>query len=1188
MIHAGFRPWVSKLDRPSELALLSKQTPFVHLHCHTEFSLLDGCNKIPAMVSQVKALGQSAVAMTDHGVMCGAVQFYKECVKQEVKPLIGCEVYVAPRGMSDKKAGIDSRPYHFTLLAQDQTGYKNLLALVSKGHLEGFYYKPRVDRAALAQHSKGLVALSGCLRGEVNDALLSDDFDLAKKRLGELKDIYQDNFFVELMDHGLPEQKKTNVELIRLARMMNLPLVATNDTHYGCKDDACVQDTLVCIQTGKLLNDTNRMKFFAPEFYLKSGNEMAQAFSGLEEALSNTLDVADRCNLKLDLDTVYLPDFPVPEGHNYESYLRELCRQGFIRIFGTENPGQDYLDRLEVELEVINTKGFAPYFLIIWDFIKYARDNGIPVGPGRGSAAGSLTAYLTDITTLDPMKHGLLFERFLNPERTELPDVDTDFCVERRGEVIEYCRRKYGEDKVAQIMTFGRLKARAALRDVGRVMDIPLPKVDKIAKTVPEGPSTTLKDALESSEFKALVEEDAETRQMVELALKVEGMARNAGVHAAGVVMSSMPICEIVPLSSMNGEAVAQFDMNDCADVGLVKMDFLGLRNLTVIENCLKAIKKTRGFRPNLDELEYTDEATYKILCDADTNGVFQLESDGMKRYLKQLQPDKFSDIVAFLALYRPGPLQGGVVDEYIRRRHGKGGPVEYPHEKLKGILEETYGFFLYQEQVMLTANILAGYTMAMADGLRKAMGKKKMDVMAKHRQIFCDGAEERGVDKKVAADIFETMEKFAAYGFNKSHSAAYAIVSYQTAYLKANYRPEYMAAVMTSVLSSLEKVSFFVKECVSSDIIVLPPCVNESEADFAVAPNGKDIRWGMAAVRNVGRNAVDAILAERDENGPFKDMADLCNRIDLKQVNKRVLEGLAKSGGMDCFGETRATLLANYEICHEHGSRAQKQKSTGQISLFEALEPTNATFEDLQPRRLPPLPKREMLELEREMLGIYLSDSPLTEVKEVMQKHRTHKINALDASMIRHQVKIGGMVTGMRKIMTRFNTPMAFLEIEDFSGSLEVVVRPAHFEKAAPLLEVGALLLVGGRVDLKQKRTSYDDEEEEDMPDEEVKVQGEEFVSLDTLAASESGGSRKHLPGVHIKVQLFQSDSLSQLRGIILKHRGDNAVFLHLCSPKGETVMNLASTFQVKNSEHFEREVASLLGREAMWAEAI
>jgi DNA polymerase-3 subunit alpha len=1164
-------------------------TPFVHLHCHTEYSLLDGCNKIPELVARAKQLGQPALAMTDHGVMCGAIQFYKECKKQGVKPLIGCEVYVAQRTRHDKESGKDSRPYHFTLLAQDRVGYKNLISMVSDAHMEGYYYKPRVDRDLLARHSEGIVALSGCLRGEVNDALLLDDFSLAKKRLGELHDIYQDRLYVELMDHGIPEQKKTNVELIKLARSMNLKLVATNDTHYGTKADACVQDALVCIQTGKLLNDTNRMKFFAPEFYLKSGDEMARAFSGMEEALTNTLEVADRINLEMDLESVYLPDFPVPEGYTPESYLRKLCAEGFVRLFGTPNPGQEYMDRLETELDVIIGKGFAPYFLIVADFIGYAAKNGIPVGPGRGSAAGSLVAYLTGITKLDPLKHSLLFERFLNPERTELPDVDTDFCVERRGEVIEYCRQKYGKEKVAQIITFGRLKARAAIRDVGRVMDIPLAKVDKIAKTVPEGPGVRLQDALASVEFAKLMEEDAETRQLVDLALKVEGMARNAGVHAAGVVMAPMPIKEIVPLIAMSGEPVSQFDMNDSAYAGLVKMDFLGLRNLTVIENCLRMIEKTRGFRPDLDSLGFDDPATYQLLCDADTNGVFQLESDGMKRYLKMLQPDKFSDIVAFLALYRPGPLQGGVVDDYIRRRHGKGGPVEYPHPMLEEILSETYGFFLYQEQVMLTANVMGGYTMAMADQLRKAMGKKKMEEMVKHREIFTKGAKEKGVDPKVAGDIFDTMEKFAAYGFNKSHSAAYAIVSYHTAYLKANFRPEYMAALLTSVISSLDKVSFFIKECTQSGISVLPPDVNESTLDFNVVPAG--IRWGLAAVRNVGANAVENIIAAREKDGPFKDLVDLCNRVDLRLVNKRILEGLIKAGGMDCFQETRATLLANVDLVHEHAQRAQKEVETGQFSLFDEIAPANTSFSDLRPRRLPEAPKRELLEMEREMLGIYLSDTPLSEVADVMKKYATHQVGRLTPADAGKQVKVAGMINSVRKIMTRFNTPMAFVELEDFSGTMEVTVRPAHYEKAAPLLEAGSLVLVSGRAEVRERRGSGAEDEEEEMPSEEVKVQGEEFIGLDSLSVGDgsrsNGGSRKPQPGVHIRVQLFQSDTLPELRSVILKHRGDESVFLHLCSPKGETVMNLAPAFSVKPDPDFQREVAGLLGEGALWVKA-
>ncbi|MBI3928829.1 MAG: DNA polymerase III subunit alpha [Armatimonadetes bacterium] len=1166
-------------------------TEFVHLHCHTEYSLLDGCNRIPDMVARAVELGMPALSMTDHGVMYGTVQFYKACKKAGIKPLIGCEVYVAPRGLTDRDPRLDSRPYHFTLLAQNDRGYRNLLKLVSKAHLEGYYYKPRVDRELLACHSEGIVALSGCLRGEVNCALLEGDIELARRRLGELRDIYRDNLFVELMDHGLPEQKKTNIDLIRLARDMKLPLVATNDAHYGTREDAPVQDTLVCIQTGKMLDDPARMRFFAPEFYLKTGDEMARCFGELPDALSNTLAVAERCNLELDLSTVYLPNCPVPEGHTPETYLHHLCQEGLIRLYGTSNPGQEYLERLETELQVINGKGFAPYFLIIWDFIKYAREHDIPVGPGRGSAAGSLVAYLTGITKLDPLKHGLLFERFLNPERTELPDVDTDFCVERREEVIRYCRDRYGHDKVAQIITFGRMKARAAIRDVGRVMDVPLPKVDKIAKTVPEGPKITLKDALESPEFRQLYSSDAETRKLVDLALKVEGMARNAGIHAAGVVMSSQPISNIVPLQKMNGdEVVAQFDMNDVAQVGLVKMDFLGLRNLTVINHCLKIIRESRGESLDLETIETEASrcpkaaAAYQLLADADTTGVFQLESEGMKRYLRQLKPDKFSDIVAFLALYRPGPLQGGIVDEYIRRRHGKGGPVTYPHDSLESILNETYGFFLYQEQVMLTANILAGYSMAMADELRKAMGKKKAEVMAKHRQIFVDGAVERGVNRKTAAEIFETMEKFAAYGFNKSHSAAYAVVSYQTAYLKANYRKEYMAALLTSVMSTIDKVSFFIRECQQADIEVLAPDINESRSGFTVVPAG--IRWGLAAVRNVGVGAVENLIELREKEGKFKDLADLCARVDLRQVNKRVLEGLIKSGGLDSFGETRATLIEYLDACLEHGQWAQREAQTGQFVLFESLTPSNTSFREIACKTPPEFPKRTLLDMEREMLGVYLSDSPLTEVSEVLKRSTTHRVADLKFDDAGKQVTVGGMVTSMRKILTRFKTSMAFLQLEDFSGSIEVSVRPQTYEKVSSLLDEGLLILVRGKVEVRQRQGGS--EVEEDIPSEEVKLQAEDVLSLERLADTgrdQNGKGAK--PGVHIRVQLFQSDSLPQLRNLLLKYRGGQNVFLHLSSPQGETVMQLSETFTVRPSDEFARDVRSLLGQEALWAEA-
>ncbi|MEW6277810.1 MAG: DNA polymerase III subunit alpha [Candidatus Eremiobacterota bacterium] len=1164
---------------------------FVHLHCHTEYSLLDGCNRIPDLVGRAVELGMPALGMTDHGVMYGALQFYKACRKAGVKPLIGCEVYVAQRTRHDKEARKDDRPYHFTLLARDREGYRNLLELCSLGHLEGYYYKPRVDRDALQRHSAGLVALTGCLRGEVNCALLDDDMNLARNRLGELRDIFDENLFVELMDHGIEEQHRTNHELIRMARDMNLPLVATNDAHYLTRDDAGVQDTLVCIQTGKNLDDPQRMRFAAPEFYLKSYDEMALRFGHLPESLSNTLAVAERCNLELDLSTVYLPQFPAPEGMTSEQLLRQLCREGMVRRFGEENPGQEYLERLETELEVILGKGFADYFLIIWDFIKYARDHGIPVGPGRGSAAGSLVAYLTGITELDPLKHALLFERFLSPERTELPDIDTDFCVERREEVIRYVRDKYGHDRVSQIITFGRMKARAAIRDVGRVMGVPLAEVDKIAKTVPAGPGVNLKMALETPEFKSLYDQNDTARQLVDLALKVEGMARNAGIHAAGVVMSSQPLSSIVPLQKMNGdEVVAQFDMNDVAEVGLVKMDFLGLRNLTVINHCLKIIERSRGEKLDLRALQFDDpddekcRKTYQLLSEADTNGVFQLESDGMKRYLKQLKPDKFSDIVAFLALYRPGPLQGGVVDEFIKRRHGRGGDIVYPHPRLESILKETYGFFLYQEQVMQTANVLAGYSMAMADQLRKAMGKKKAEVMEKHRKIFIEGSVERGVDRKVAQDIFDTMEKFAAYGFNKSHSAAYAIVTYQTAYLKANYRQEYMAALLTSVVSSIDKVSFFIQECSQSGIAVLPPDVNESVSEFTVVPAG--IRWGLAAIRNVGEGAVESLLQAREADGPFVDLCDLCTRVDLSKANKRVLEGLIKAGAMDSFGETRATLLHNLDLCLEHGQQAQREADSGQFGLFDEAGPGGKVrFNELAPNRQKELEKKLFLAQEKEMLGVYLSDSPLSEVRDILERSRTHTIGQLGELETGSRVKVGGLVTSMRKILTRFKTTMAFLQLEDGTGSVEVSLRPQSYEKFAPLLEDGALLLVEGNTEMRQRRQ---DSDEEEIPGEEVKVQAESILSLERLAGAEAlrkgHNGPDHRAGVHIRVQSFQSDSLPLLRDLILRNRGDREVYLHLTSPRGETVMMLSQPFLVKEHLGFAREVRSLLGEEALW----
>lgn len=1200
---------------------------FVHLHVHTEYSILDGCNRIGPLVARAKELGMPALAITDHGVMGGALAFFRACKDAGIKPLIGCEVYVAPRGRGDREFHKDNRYYHLTLIAKDREGYSNLTQLVSAAYLEGFYFKPRVDHELLKRYSKGLVCLTGCLRGEVNDALLQDNYALAKERLLFLKECFGEDLFVELMSHGLEEQERTNPSLIRLSQECGLLAVATNDAHYLKREDAEIQDILICVATGKRLDDEKRMKGLPSEFYLKSRAEMLEAFSFFPEAVDNTLKVAERCDLDIDFDTVYLPKFPVPDGRTSEEYLKELCQKGLIERFGTLHPEQKYLDRLDKELDVIIGKGFPDYFLLVWDFINWSQRHDIPVGPGRGSAAGSLVAYLIGITQLDPLPHDLLFERFLNPERTELPDIDTDFCVDRRGEVIQYCRERYGNDRVSQIATYGRMKAKNAVRDVGRVMGIPLADVDKLTKAIPDGLKVTLKSALaESADLQAMYDGNAQYHKLIDEARRCEGVIRNTGIHAAGVIISSRPLGELVPLQrGPKGEVVVQYDMSDSASVGMVKMDFLGLRNLTIIHNCLKTIKYARGIDLDMSKISYADKATYKLLCDADTNGVFQLESDGMKRYLRMLKPDRFTDIVAFLALYRPGPIKGGVVDDFIARRHGSG--VAYPHPKLEPILADTYGFFLYQEQVMLTAAILAGYSMAMADKLRKAMGKKKLDVMAKHRKIFVEGAVERGCDAQTAADIFLTMENFAAYGFNKSHSAAYALVSFQTAYLKTHYRPEYMAALLTSVMSTIERVSFFINECRESGVPVLGPDVNESITAFTVV-NGA-VRWGMAAVRNVGENAVEGLVAVREKGGKFKDLLDFVSRVDLHQVNKKVLEGLAKSGALDCFGVNRATLLANLDNLVEYGQRKQRESRTGQFGLFDGLVEEQASVEEVLSQHADEFSRRVLLEFEREMLGIYLSGSPLDEYKDIMSTRVTATVADLVKKPANSYVTVGGLVLSMRKIMTRFKKPMAFVQLKDATGTVEVILRTTVFERCGAALEDGAsVLLVRGRVEFEERKLqasaddasagSDDASESEDSASDDadseaadgeaadgeatadnsvveepeveivVKLSADEVTSVDELAERLAAQQRRKQTsrhrGLHLVLQPFQADRMVQVRDLLLRYRGVQPVFVHVQSPGAKTVVE--AEIRVKAVPELLSEVRSLLGSEACWSE--
>lgn len=1188
---------------------------FVHLHVHTEYSLLDGANRIKDLVKKAKSLGMPALAITDHGVMGGCVKFYKACREAGIKPLIGCEVYVAPRTRFDKESGRDGRPFHLTLIAGNRTGYSNLCQLVSEAYLNGFYYKPRIDHDLLKLHSEGLIALTGCLRGEVNDALLEDNYELASQRLAFMKECFgAENLFVELMNHGLDEQRRTNPLLIKLAAEHGLRVVATNDAHYLNREDSEVQDILLCVGTGKQLSDENRMRMSCDEFYLKSREEMLEAFEFCPEAVDNTLLVADRCNFEMDFDTVYLPKFPgVPEGMTSADYLKRLVEEGKVKRFGKKTLDKVYEDRLATELDVIIGKGFPDYFLLVWDFINWSAEHGIPVGPGRGSAAGSLVAYLIGITQLDPLPHDLLFERFLNPERTELPDIDTDFCVDRRGEVIQYCRERYGHDRVAQIATYGRMKAKNAIRDVGRVMGVPLAEVGKLCKAVPgkvapedakEFKNVNLTYSLRTPEFRKLYESSETDRRLVDEAMRCEDLTRNTGIHAAGVIISSRPLGELVPLQRSGDDIFVQYDMGDSASVGMVKMDFLGLRNLTIIKNCLDIIEYSRGIKVDIKkDVKYDDPKVYELLGNADTNGVFQLESDGMKRYLKQLKPDRFSDIVAFLALYRPGPIRSGIVDEFINKRHGRGGGVVYPHPMLKPILEDTYGFFLYQEQVMLTATVMAGFSMAMADKLRKAMGKKKIDVMNEYCGKFIKGATANGVDEALASGIFETMKKFAEYGFNKSHSAAYALVTYQTAWLKTYYRAEYMAALITSVMNDIKRVSFFIDECRKSGLKVLGPDVNASLAVFAV-DNG-DIRFGLAAVRGVSKDTIEILVRERQKNGRFKDLMDFCRRLDSKIVNRKVMEGLIKSGALDEFGVNRATLLVNIENILSYSKLRHKESSDAQENLFGFDGEEGGLDDDIGSVikvREEEFEKRILLDFEKEMLGIYLSGSPLEDYKGVLKNNNCLELKNLGA-FVGKQAVVGGLVSSCRETTTKRKEKMAFVTIEDFTGSVEFALNPDMFEANIENCSEGKVVIVKGTIDedagFAAAPAAFQEDEDEDPEDlmpviaepEEKKYRLKniaELINADHLLASENrGGAAKSfslslirsLSGLHVRLEAKNCRLLDRLQSLLLRCGGTKKVYIHVAGPEATSVIELSRNYYVDDCEELRSGLTELLG---------
>ncbi|HYL68166.1 MAG TPA: DNA polymerase III subunit alpha [Candidatus Limnocylindria bacterium] len=1047
---------------------------FVHLHLHTDYSLLDGACEIGELTAEAARRGMPAVAVTDHGNLFAAANFYHQAMTHGVKPIIGCEVYVAPDNHKNRGSEAE-RSNHLVLLAENEEGYKNLIQLVSTGFLDGFYYKPRVDHELLAQHSKGLIALSACLRGEVADALLADKYDQARANAYRLRDIFgKGNFFLEVQDQGLEIEQRINRELVQLSRDTGIPLVATNDCHYLTRADSHAQEVLLCIQTGKTMSDGSRMKFATDQFYFKTAVEMAQVFRELPDALERTVAIADRCNVKIQRVGNPFPEFKVPESHSTDSYFEKVAREGFqsrapiLERLAKEGRLRhsiaDYERRLSDEIAMIQKMRFAGYFLIVWDFIHYARAQGVPVGPGRGSAAGSLVSYALHITDVDPLQYDLLFERFLNPERVSLPDIDIDFCMRRRGEVIEYVRQKYGEKSVAQIITFGTMAAKAVLKDAGRALDMPYGDVDKIAKLVPATLNIELEDALKQSpQLDALRKSDERVRELVEVALRLEGLARHASTHAAGVVISPRPLTEIVPLYKSNkDEITTQYDMNALERIGLLKMDFLGLTTLTVLDDAVRLIKQNRNIDIDLTTLALDDAPTYSLFARGDTTGIFQFESHGMRDILRRYQPTRLEDLTALNALYRPGPIQGGMIDDFIARKHGKK-KVAYDLPELEEILSETWGVILYQEQVMQIANRLAGFSLGDADLLRRAMGKKKHEEMAAQREKFLAGCMARKVPARKAERIFDLMAEFAGYGFNKSHSCAYALLAYQTAYLKTHFPVEFMAAMLSSETGNTEKVVKYINEARGMGITVLPPDVNSSDVDFT--PTGDQIRFGLRAIKNVGENTVKGILQARESLGRFTTIFEFCESVDARLVNKRVLESLVRSGAMDGLGAHRAQMISIIDRAMERAQKLQRARESGQHGLFGGGSTPAAPP---QPDVLPDVEEwaeHELLAAEYSTLGFYISGHPLDKYAGRLKDLSAVELSTIEGRRNGEDIVVAGIIVQTRPMRSRRGARWAILALQDRTGVVDALVFPEAFQKLEPLLKAAIPLLVKARV---------------------------------------------------------------------------------------------------------------------------
>ena len=1140
---------------------------FTHLHVHTEYSLLDGSSKISELLPRAKELGMDSLAITDHGVMYGVIDFYKKAKEVGVKPILGCEIYVAPGSRFDREQSRgDDRYYHLVLLAENNQGYKNLMKIVTRGFTEGYYYKPRVDYEILERYHEGIIALSACLAGEIPNKILKEDYEGARAAARRMNELFgQGNFFLELQDHGLRQQTQVNSVIMRMSKELDIPLVVTNDVHYIKEEDAVPHDILLCIQTGKLVTDQERMRYEGGQFFLKSEEEMQKVFPYAKEALENTHKIAERCNVEIVFGEQKVPKFDVPEGYDAFSYLKELCEKGLVKRYG-DPPPEDLKERLAYELDTIKNMGYVDYFLIVWDFIRFAKSQDIAVGPGRGSAAGSIVAYCLEITNIDPIRYQLIFERFLNPERVSMPDIDIDFCYERRQEVIDYVYEKYGKDKVVQIITFGTMAARMAVRDVGRVMNIPYAQVDKVAKMIPMEPGITIEKALKHNpELRQAYEADEVTKNLIDMSMRLEGLPRHTSIHAAGVVIGSEPLDEFVPLSrGADNVITTQFTMTTIEELGLLKMDFLGLRTLTVIQDAVRMVEKKNGQPLDINAIDYDDPEVYEMIGQAKTDGVFQLESAGMKSFMRELKPGNLEDIIAGISLYRPGPMD--FIPKYIKGKNNKDS-IRYSCPELEEILEPTYGCIVYQEQVMQIVMKLAGYTLGRSDLVRRAMSKKKADVMAKERANFVYGNEEegvegcirRGIPEDVANHVFDEMIDFAKYAFNKSHAAAYAVVAYQTAWLRCHYPLEFMAALLTSVITNPKKITEYINTCRSMGIGILQPDINEGESGFSVSGNA--IRYGLSAIKSLGKNVIDVMIEEREAHGKYRNLKDFMERLTSKEINKRTIENLIKAGALDSLGATRRQMMMVYAYVLDEVTREKKENITGQMSLFDFFSEEEKKEYEIQYPDVGEFEQSQKLAFEKEVLGIYVSGHPLQDYMASMEKQITAKTTDFEPdeesglAVVRdgRNYIVGGLISNVTVKLTKTNQNMAFVTLEDLYGTVEVILFPRDYQKYRDLLVMDTAVYVKGRASVSEENG---------------KLVAEFVISMDQVPKE-----------IWIQVQnigYFQ-EKQNMLYDVIRQHPGEREILIY--SREEKAVKRLPSYENLSGDAEVLRELENIFG---------